>query len=410
MPSLDAAATKRLVNERINSLTPRILEISHTIFKNPELGLSEFKASELLTAELKEHGFSVEKGVAGLATAFKASKGKLGEPTVGLIAEYDALPEIGHGCGHNIIAASAVGAAMGLSEFLDDFGGRLVVLGTPNEEGSSAGGWVETKLESQVRGKVEMVRAGCFSDIDAVMEIHPHIKTTPSARFQALTPVKITFTGKPAHAAVSPEKGVNALDAVILSFTAINALRQHLRSDARIHGIITEGGEAPNIIPEKASALFYLRASDRKYLDEVLIKFRKCAEGASLATGARLDFQRSPCTLESMLTNSILCKVFEKNLRELGVDVEETGENEYLGSSDIGNVSVVVPTIHPLIAVGPKNLVLHSREFADAAVSESGDEALILATKAMAFTCVDLFSNKEIFRQMKMKHRASVED
>ncbi len=408
MPSWNVVATKSLIKQRIDLLTPRILQISHEIFKNPELGLSEFKAAELLTTELKKYGFSIERCVAGLATAFKAYKGNLGEPTVGLIAEYDSLPTLGHGCGHNIIAASAIGAAMALSGLISDIGGRLVVFGTPNEEGATAPGKELVDVESQIRGKVKMVEAGCFKDVDAVLMIHPYVKTTLEPRFLALTPVKMIFRGRPAHAAASPEKGINALDAIILTFNGINALRQHLRSDVRIHGIVTEGGDAPNIVPEKASALFYLRASDKNYLGEVLTKVKNCAEGASLATGASLNFEPSSYSLANMLTNEVLSQVFERNLIELGGVVQELDEHEHLGSSDIGNVSQVVPAIHPLISLGKKGIAIHSHEFADASVSESGDQALILATKAMALTCIDLFANKELFGQMKMEHRALI--
>jgi amidohydrolase len=410
MITWDLSKTKMLVGGKIESISPWIKEISHTLSRNPELGLAEHKAVTLLTSELEKNGFTVERDVAGLPTAFKASKGKAGEPTVGLIAEYDALPEIGHACGHNIIAASALGAAVGLSDFLEEVGGRIVVVGTPNEEGAVAGGRGLTDLESQIRGKVKMVAEGAFNDIDAVIEVHPYTKTTLDASFLALTPVKVAFTGRPAHAAAAPEKGINALDAVILTFDGINALRQHLRSDARIHGIITEGGEAPNIIPERASALFYLRAADKNYLDEVLNKVRRCAEGAALATGASLSFQKSSYTLSNMLSNSILSKIFKENLSCLGERLEALEQHEHLGSSDIGNVSQVVPTIHPLIRIGSKDLTIHSREFAEASASESGDRALILASKAIAFTCLDLFAQKELFNEMRMELQKSVQN
>jgi amidohydrolase len=408
MSSLEINKIKKLVDKKIDHLAKRIIEISHIIYENPELGLSEFKAVDLLTKELESHGYSIKRNVAGLPTAFKASKGNLGEPTVGLIAEYDALPDLGHACGHNIISASAVGAAMGLSDFLDKSGGRIVVFGTPNEEGSTAEGGKLVDIESQVRGKVKMVESGSFKDTDVVMEIHPYIKTTLSPDFLALIPVKISFTGKPAHAAAAPEMGVNALEAIILTFNSINSLRQHLRSDTRIHGIITEGGEAPNIVPEKASALFYLRAADKKYLDEVLMKVQKCAEGAGIATGAKLDFNPSSYSLANMINNETLCKFFEKNLIELGLGIDELDRHEHLGSSDIGNVSYVVPSIQPLIAVGEKDIAIHSREFGKATISKKGDQSLILATKALAFTFLDLIANKDIFRKIKMEHKASL--
>lgn len=409
MSSLEITEIKRLVDKKIEYLSQHIKEISHTIYDNPELGLSEFKAVDLLTKELESYGYSIERNVADLPTAFKASKGNIGEPAVGLIAEYDALPDLGHACGHNIISASAIGAAMSLSEFLDDTGGRIVVFGTPNEEGATAEGKKLIDIESQVRGKVKMVESGSFKGIDVVMEIHPYVKTTLTPDFLALIPVKISFTGKPAHAAAAPEMGINALEAVILTFNSINSLRQHLRSDARIHGIITEGGEAPNIVPERASALFYLRAADKKYLEEVLMKVKKCAEGASIATGAKLDFHQSSYSLANMINNKTLCKFFEKNLIKLGMEIDELDRHEHLGSSDIGNVSYVVPAIQPLIAVGEKDIAIHSREFGKATISQKGDQSLILATKALAFTFLDLMANKEIFRKIKMEHKTSIQ-
>ncbi|WP_455368820.1 M20 family metallopeptidase [[Eubacterium] cellulosolvens] len=409
MSPLEITEAKRLVDKKIENLSQHIIEISHTIYQNPELGLSEFKAADLLTKELESHGYSIERNVAGLSTAFKASKGNLGTPTIGLIAEYDALPDLGHACGHNIISASAVGAAIGLADFLDNTGGRVVVFGTPNEEGATAEGEKLSDIESQVRGKVKMVESGSFKGIDAVMEIHPYVKTTLTPDFLALIPVKISFTGKPAHAAAAPEMGINALEALILTFNSINSLRQHLRSDARIHGIITEGGEAPNIIPEKSSALFYLRASDKKYLEHVLMKVKKCAEGASIATGAKLDFHQSSYSLANMINNNTLCKFFEKNLIELGMAVDELDRHEHLGSSDIGNVSYIVPAIQPLIAVGEKDIAIHSREFGKATISKKGDQSLILATKALAFTFLDLMADKEIFRKIKMEHEKSIQ-
>ena len=385
---------KRIVINEIESEKKRFIEISKNLYENPELGLKECKAVKLLTSELEKNKFEIEKCFIGVETAFKATlKGKSTFPTVALLAEYDALPEIGHGCGHNFIATCTLAAAVGLSKIMDGLDGELLVIGTPDEEGTGIG--------DDCRSKVKMVEKNAFNDVDAVIEIHPYIKNVVDVKFLTLDAVEISFKGKAAHAAAFPEKGINALDAVIQTFNGINALRQYFRKDVKVHGIITDGGKAPNIIPEKATAFFYVRSADREYNDFLLDKIKTCAEGAALATGAKLTFDIHPNSLESMRTNKTLAKIFEENLQGLGIKVEKMGEHEGMGSSDIGNISQVVPTIHPCVFVGSRDIVLHTKEFAEATISKNGVEAMMIAAKAVALTCVELFFNSEIVERAR---------
>jgi amidohydrolase len=373
----------------------RYCGLSKKLHQNPELGLREYKAAKLLTSELEKNSFKIDNSFMKIETAFKGEfKGNAECPTIALLAEYDALPEIGHGCGHNFIAISTLAAALSVSKVMKNLDGKLIIIGTPDEEGTAKG-------SKDSKSKVKMVNNGVFNNIDAVIEIHPYLKNAVDAKFLALDAIEIIFRGKAAHAAASPEKGINALDAVIQTFNGINALRQHLRQDHRIHGIVTNGGKAPNIIPEKAAAFFFVRSADREYSDLLLKRIKACAEGASSATGAKMTFKILPNSLESMKTNITLSKIFEKNLRNLGSEIEELKEHEGKGSSDIGNVSQVVPTIHPFVSVGSKNVVLHSREFAEATVSKRGLEAMITASKAIAMTCVELFYDHKIIEDAK---------
>jgi amidohydrolase len=380
------------IAQELDQLKDRLVQVSKTIHKNPELGLKEYRSSELLCSELEKDGFRVERKVAGMDTAFRATlKGKPGGPTIALLAEYDALPEIGHACGHNLIATIALGAALALSKVMSQLSGNLVVLGTPDEEGSG--------------GKVTMIENGFFKDVDAAMIVHPSNKTQVIADILAISSFEIKFSGKAAHAAASPEKGINALDAVIQTFNGINALRQHVRSDVRIHGIITDGGKRPNIVPETAVAFFFVRAADRKYKNQVLKRIKKCAQGAAAATGAKLEFVVRPRALDDMKNSMTLVKTFEKYLRMLGEKVEAPDPKAGKGSTDMGNVSYVVPSIHPSIAIGPKKLAGHSREFAVASFSERGHEAMLNAAKAMALTALDLFSDETLMEKVRREFR-----
>lgn len=367
-----------LYNEGKN-LKSRLCEISEYIYNNPELGNEEYKAIEVLTSFLEEHNFKIEKEFLGIKTAFRATfdSNKPG-PTVGYLCEYDALPEIGHGCGHNMIGTMSAGAGVILSKIIDEVGGRIIVYGTPAEETNGA--------------KVIFAEQGVFDELDAAMMVHPSNKTTKSGTSIALYPLEFAYKGKTAHAASCPEEGINALNSVIQLFNGIDAMRQHVPSDVRMHGVITSGGVAANIVPDEAVAQFYFRASTKETLDDVLKKVKKIAEGAALMTGATLTMRRYELPYDNLKTNENLSYAFNENLKALGI--EDIAEKEGLGSSDIGNVSHITPTIHPYIGISNCHITGHSRELADATVSEMGHERLLVATLALAYTGYDVLSDK----------------
>lgn len=361
----------------------KYLAISHQIHERPEIGNQEFFASKLLSDTLESNGFSIERAVAGHATAFIARKksSKITGPVIGYLAEYDALPNLGHACGHNIIGTTSIASAIALSKIMDEIGGEVVVLGTPAEEGGENGS-----------AKGSFVKHNLLQGIDACMMIHPSNQTSVTGTSLAVDPLDFEFIGKPAHAAACPEDGINALDAVISLFNGINALRQHLPSDVRIHGIITHGGDAPNIVPEYSKARFFIRASTRKGCDEVTKRVKDIARGAALATGAKVNIISFQNKVDDLLINAKFDEVFVDSMKILGIEVpSETSKG--LGSTDAGNISQVVPTIHPYIKIGPSNLVGHTKEFCAAAKSTEADNALILAAKALALTGLKLLTD-----------------
>lgn len=380
-------AAKAKICEIIESMAREIVGWSREIHAHPELGHQEHMASGLLAGVLEAHGFSVERGTAGLPTAFRAVSPPGGRrPAVAFLAEYDALPELGHACGHNIIGAASAAAGIVLSQVWAGPEGSVIVLGTPAEETDGA--------------KVVMLERGVFQDIDAALMIHPGSRNTVSNSSLAIDAVEMTFTGRPAHAAGAPHEGINALDACILTFNGVNALRQHLRDDVRIHGIIVEGGVAPNIIPERAVARFYIRAARRDYLDQVVERVKNCARGGALALGAQVSFRNFEVSNDDIRPNAALAAAFRNNLRTLGLKhIESPGTT--FGSTDIGNVSHAVPTIHPTLAIGPETVVAHTPAFAQAAASEDGDRALILGAKALAMTGYDLLADAELLRRVR---------
>jgi amidohydrolase len=379
---------KLKVTDSVESQRQQLIRLSLNIHDNPELGFKEEKASAWLTSYLEDSGFHVERGIAGLATAFRATYGQ-GSPRIALLAEYDALPKIGHGCGHNIIAASAVGAAVAGKPIIDQLGGSIVVLGTPGEE--------------VFGGKIDMVKAGTFKEIDVAMLVHPDVRNMPTEEALACSSLEVEFFGRPAHAAGQPHRGINALDAMILAFTSINSLRQHIRGDARIHGIITDGGEAPNIVPAHSAAVFLVRALDDDYLAELKEKVLNCFIGASIASGARLEYRWRDRTYAPMKNNATLVQLFGQNLESLGRHVEAFDPRFGLGSTDMGNVSQVVPSIHPTIAIASPEVSIHTPEFASAAASEAGHEGLMDAAKAMAMTVVDILGQPGILDKIKQE-------
>ena len=380
---------KQALIKEVERLKPELLEISRFLHANPELAFEEHKAAERLSRTMETHGFSVERSVAGLPTAFTASRDSTEGPTIAFLAEYDALPGIGHACGHNLIAAGSVGAGLALKAALGEVGGRVLVVGCPAEE---KGG-----------GKIPLVESGVFRSVDAAMLVHPSNRTEIVKRALGMRDVQVEFFGKASHAAATPHLGINALDAVILAFTNINALRQQIRPDARIHGIITHGGKAPNIIPDHAAALFYVRALDMAYLEELYQKVLGCFEAAAMATGTRHQVKRAGSDYHPHKMNYALAELFRKNLEALGSQVDQGPEDRDLGSTDVGNVSQAVPTVQPMIAICGPSVACHMPEFAVASASRAGEEGMLLAATAMALTGLDLLRDRDALRRVKQE-------
>lgn len=369
-----------------------LVRLSSDIHDNPELGFQEVKAVSWLSNYLENNGFCVEKGVAGLATAFQATYGE-GKPKIAVLAEYDGLPGIGHGCGHNIIAASAVGAGVASKIVVDNLGGSIIVLGTPGEE--------------TFGGKIDMIKAGIFDDVDVAMMVHPSVLNMAIYRTLACLPLEVEFFGKAVHAATHPAEGVNALEAIILAFNSINSLRQHIKEQARIHGIITNGGDAPNVVPAYSAAKFIIRAPDYTYLEELQGKVLNCFKGASLASGARLKYRWGEKVYAPIKNNVAMARLFSDNLESLGRKLDIFDSQSPFGSSDIGNVSEVVPSMHPMVAIASPPVSLHSTEFASAAASEAGHQGLLDAAKAMAMTVVDIIGRPGVLEKIKQEFRSS---
>ncbi|MFX3623390.1 MAG: M20 family metallopeptidase [Ectobacillus sp.] len=380
---------RKIITDNIENAKHVYIATSHSIHDKPEIGNQEYFASQTLIELLEKAGFDVVRNIAGHETGFIARKcsGKPG-PTIGFLAEYDALPGLGHACGHNIIGTTSTAAGIALAEVLAETGGEVVVFGTPAEEGGPNGS-----------AKASFANDGVFENVDACLMIHPSGVTAITSNSLAVDPFDFHFYGKPAHAAASPEKGINALDAVIQLFNGINAMRQQLPTDVRIHGIITNGGEAPNIIPEYASARFFIRASTRKRCEEVTEKVFAIAQGAALATEAQVKIEQFQNKIDNLLLNRTFDAVVAQELEQLGEIVHENRKG--IGSTDAGNVSQVVPTIHPYIKIGSDDLIAHTDDFREAARSEQGDRALIAGAKALALTGYRLLTDKELLQNIR---------
>ena len=378
---------KQSIVLQIETERPQLQELALKIHANPELGLREFKACEWLTQYLIQRDFNIERGICEMPTAFRATYGK-GKPYIGLLAEYDALPGIGHACGHNLICTIAIGAAVASKMAVDRYGGSIVVIGTPAEENYG--------------GKIVMARKGAFSDLDAAILVHPDAVDIAVQPAIACQQMNVEFFGKAAHASANPAAGINALDAMILSFNNINALRQQIQSTARIHGIITDGGQAANIVPAHSAGEFYVRAADDAYLDELLQKVLNCFIGAAAATGARLEYKPDVLRYANMLSNITLARLYVNNMHAIGREVKlsESKIPLNVGSTDMGNVSWVTAAIHPMLAIAPKGISQHTAEFAAAAASDAGIHGLFDAAKAVAMTVVDLLSNAETMQKV----------
>lgn len=384
-------AIKAFLRDQAQHLSKEVWEVARQIGEHPELGYQEFFASSSLSNLLIKHGFIVERGIAGMETAFVARfKGTRPGPTIAFLAEYDALPVIGHGCGHNLIGAASSGAALILSKSLE-LAGEVLVVGAPAEETSGA--------------KVTLVKEGIFRDVDVAMMFHPGSENVPVISSLALDALEFTFHGRSAHAVAASNFGINALDAVINFFVGLNALKKQISQDVKINGIITEGGTAPNIIPERAVAQFYLRARKRKDLDKLREKVIRCAEGAASMVSAEVTWRNFEFSYDEMRTNLSLAECFTRNLEEMGINKIAPPQTA-MGSVDMGNVSRVVPSIHPYLRLGTGTEIPHTREYAQTAVSSTGENLVLLAMQALALTGWDVLSNKKLLEQIKREFRS----
>ena len=380
---------KEKLYNNIENLKNEIENISEFVFEHAELGNEEYISSAYLVQKLKEYGFQVTYPYLDIPTAFRAEYKKGDGLKIAFLPEYDALPGYGetkdknaHACGHNWIAATTLGAAIGLATLDEHFNGTIVVIGTPAEE--------------TVGGKCELVDKGAFSDIDAVIQMHLGAENNINVLTLAMDSIEFNFSGVASHAAAYPEKRVNALDAVNLMFAGVNALRQHMKADARVAGIITEGGMACNIVPDKASCRYYIRSKERTYLKELTQKIINCARGAALMTGAELEYHNFENSYDNLIYNESLRNLLKTNLEDLGVS-NFVDDFEASGSSDIGNVSQVCPTVYCEIDTEayPK-VFAHHETFLDYVHGENARTTLDIATKAMAYTALQIFLDPQL--------------
>lgn len=371
---------KTALRRSIEGARDSLVALSSRIHAHPEIGLEEERASAWVAEALVEGGFEVERGVAGLPTAFAARAGH-GPLHVGICAEYDALPGIGHACGHNVIAATAVGAAIALREVADDVGLTVRVFGTPAEE--------------TMGGKIRMLEAGTFDGVHVAMMTHPAPYDVVQPKIIAAQTLEIRYTGREAHAAGFPELGINAADALVIAQTAIGLLRQHLRGTDRVHGIVTHGGDAPNVIPAHTSATYMVRATTIEELADVEPKVRRCFEAGAIATGASLEITARVEPYAEMRHDAEIAEIYRKNAEALGRRFATGGELERAaGSTDMGNVSLAIPSIHPMVAIDSLPAVNHQPAFTARCVGPAAEKALLEGAIALAWTAADLAARR----------------
>ena len=386
MPSSapELAARKQEVCDTVERMRGDLLRLSHEIHARPELAFEERFASESLVAALRGAGVDVTLGAYGLPTAFAAEFGAAAGPCVAVLAEYDALPEIGHACGHNLIATAGVGAGLALAALGPRLPGRVRVLGTPAEERGC--------------GKELMAREGALAGVDAAMMIHPSSVNLVSMPCVCLAELDVTYRGQAAHAAAMPDRGINALDALVLAYQGVAALRQHIKGSERIHGIFTDGGQAPNVVPERAAGRFYVRAATRPELEALKPRVEACFRAGATATGAELELRWGNADYLDIRYNEPLASAFRRNAEGLGRQFFPYDKlpSTLQGSTDMGNVSQRVPSIHPMLASAPIHCTIHNAEFTKWAGSEMGDAAAIDGAKALAMTALDFLGDAEL--------------
>ncbi len=383
---------KAAAKKKLDALRPRLIDLSHRIHEHPEIGFEEEKAVAWIGEILSEAGFAVQAGICGLSTAFSAKKGS-GPLHVCFCAEYDALPGIGHACGHNIIAAAAVGAGIAASSVADDLGFRVSIIGTPAEEIGDAG------------GKILLLERGAFDGVHAAMMVHPSPFDSLTPKIIAASMFEVRYAGRAAHASSFPERGINAADALTIAQTAIGLLRQHILPTDRIHGIITKGGEAPNVIPAHTAAKYIVRGETLADLENLRPRVYRCFEAGALATGAELQIVGGDKPYSEMIHDADIAAVYGRNSESLGRFCPPPGQaaQKAAASTDMGNLSRVVPSIHPMIGIDSFPAVNHQPEFAAQCISEAADGAIYDGALAMAWTAIDLATESSL-RSRLLKH------
>ena len=363
--------------ERLDEVREQLIELSHRIHANPELAFQEEQASAWLAEALSEAGLTVERGICELPTAFIARAGS-GPLHIAICAEYDALPGIGHACGHNIIATAAIGAAIAAARVADEVGLTVSVIGTPAEEGGG--------------GKILLLDRGAFSGVHAAMMVHPAPTDVVEPPVIAVSHFDVHYTGKEAHASSYPQQGINAADAITVAQVAIGLLRQHIRPTDRIHGIVTKGGDAPNIVPAHTSAKYYVRARTLEQLQEIRAKVDRCLEAGALATGATIEIVDVEKPYAQMEHDSEIAAVYKRNAEALGRVFPSigAGAERFAGSTDMGNVSLAMPAIHPMIGINSWPAANHQPEFTEYCATEIADKAVIDGALAMAWTAIEI--------------------
>ena len=378
---MDVEQLKSEVCDAVDALSGTLLRVSHEIHANPELAFEEHNASRLLIETIGNAGLTVEAGAFGLETAFVCDFGPEGTPCVALLAEYDALPQIGHACGHNLIATASVGAGLALSTLAKRVPGRVRILGTPAEEHGC--------------GKELMARNGALEGVDAALMMHPASLNLTTMPCIAMAEVDVVYRGRSAHASAMPERGINALDGLMIAYQSIAALRQHIPPGQRIHGIITDGGQAPNIVPERAAGRFYVRAANFEELAPLKLRVEGCFRAGALGTGSEVDIQWGEADYRDILFNAPLAETFRANAERLGrefVPIDKVPAN-FAGSTDMGNISYRTPSIHPMLACAPLHCTIHNPEFEKFAGSDTGDKAALDGAKALAMTALDFLTD-----------------
>jgi amidohydrolase len=394
---MDLAAVKERLAAEVDKRADMLIDASHQIHAHPELCYEEHFAHDLLTGLLEAEKLEVERHAFDLDTAFIARAGSGNGPTVAVLCEYDALPGIGHACGHNIIGTAGLGAGVAAAELADELGGRVVILGTPAEEGGG--------------GKELLAQRGAFEGVDAAMMVHPAGADLALMNVIAIHQMKVRYHGQAAHAAAFPHKGRNALDAAVLGYMNVAALRQHIRSNERIHGIFTHAGDKPNIVPSFAAAEWYVRSPTLKSLEKLKPRVVACLEAGAQAAGCEIEIEWQDPAYADMVDNRTMLDLYKANAASTGrtlIDPSAGGGEQVVGSTDMGNVSYVVPSIHPMIKVAPAHLSIHTPEFAEYTASADGDQAVIDGAKAMAMTVADLWMQPDVLARAKAEFADSV--